>query len=99
MIWVFLVIALAAISFTITIIMQHLNESSGFQSRIEDSRAQKQQAELEIEASSRARDLSKQQANEVTAVVAKIQEEVDTLRDSVDQKRKDRERRGKYRVG
>ena len=99
MIWVFLVIALAAISFSITIIMQHLTEASGFRSKTDSTRAEHEQAETQMQESVRARDLSKQEAAQATQVVAKLQTEADELKNGLNKVKKDRERRGKYKVG
>ena len=99
MVWVLLIISLAAVSFSVTIVMQHLNEASGIVSRTDEIRAQHDQAAQKLTEAEHARDAAKQEASEATESLGKLQTEADELKGSLDKYRQDRERRGKYRVG
>ena len=99
MLWVFLIIALASVSFSVTIILQHMNEATGLLSRLEDVRAGRAEAERQMEQARLARDQAKQQAGQITESIGKLQVEADELNSTLNQRRQERERRGKFKVG
>ena len=98
MIWVFLVLSLCAVAYSAYIVMEHVRESGIVDADIQQRRAEVRSLETSIQVGRNHCEQAKDRVVEREREVEELQTRVEALLSEVESKRKDMERRGRFRV-
>ncbi|MDP6776813.1 MAG: hypothetical protein QGI83_08610 [Candidatus Latescibacteria bacterium] len=98
MLWMFLLLTLGAISYTIYLLIEFFRESGTLEVQELRLESEKETVEVEIMQNEEARDQAKSRIAEAETTVKELQAKADEVQGQIARKRKERERRGKYRV-
>ena len=98
MLWMFLLLTLGAITYTIYLLIEFFRESGLLEVQELRLESAKETVEVEIMQNEEARDQAKIRVVEAENAVKEMQAKADELQAQIAVRRKERERRGKYRV-
>ena len=99
MTWMFLILALAAIAYMVYLIMEHLREAGAIEAQIARQEQEQKNVDLNIQRSESDRDAAKARVVGMEQEVRQMQTTVDDLQSQISDLNKDKELRGKFRVG
>ena len=94
----FLLLTLGAITYTICLLIEFFRESGLLEVQELRLESEKETVEVEIMQNEEARDQAKSRIAEAEATVKEMQARADELQAQIGRRKKERERRGKYRV-
>lgn len=99
MAWTFIFLSLAALAYTLYLIMEHMREVSLVDDQILRNREMASGLEVQIEVCERERDEAKVRVAEAERTVKEMQSVTDELQSQISERKREMERRGKFRVG
>jgi septal ring factor EnvC (AmiA/AmiB activator) len=99
MTWMFLVLSLAAAAYLVYLILEHLRDAGLIDAQIDRQQQEQKNVEFSIERSEIDRDAAKTGVVEIEQEVKQLQITTDDLQSQISDLNKDKERRGKFRVG
>jgi len=97
--WMFLVLALAAAAYMVYLMLEHLRESSAIEARINRHQHEQEAVEVNIRQTESDRDAAKARVIGIEQEVKELQLASDDLSSQISDLNKDKERKGKFRVG
>jgi hypothetical protein len=98
MYWVFVVVTLGAVAYGIYILVQHAQEARLVNIQIQHNRTEKISLEEAVQDCENERDAAKARAAGLEKEVGEVQTSVDELQAAIRARKRESERRGKFRV-
>ena len=99
MTWMFLVLALAAAAYMVFLILEHLREAGAIDAQINRHQHELENVEVNIRQTESDRDAAKARVVGIEQEVKELQLASDDLQSQISDLNKDKERKGKFRVG
>ena len=98
MAWVFVVLTLGAVAYGLYILVQHARDARLVKIQIQHNRDEKVSLEGAVQEGENERDAAKARAAGLEKEVAEVQTSVDELQAAIGARKREKERRGKFRV-
>jgi len=99
MIWMFLVLSLGAVAYMAYLVLDHLREAGLIDVQIDRQQQEQKNVEFSIKRSEIDRDSAKTKVVEIGQEAKQLQITTDDLQSQISDLNKDKERRGKFRLG